>query len=113
MFIIVNNKIDNDENEESLKKSKYIIYPKCKESERIFMNKYKIEIYECKNGHKENYISINDCEQTQNIDESKIKCQKCQEGNKSASFNKFFIYALIANKIYVNYVKLLMIKHII
>ena len=90
MSIIVNNKIDNDENEESLKKSKYIICPKCKESARILIDKYKIEIYECKNGHRENYISINDFEQTQNIDESKIKCQKCHEGNKSTSFNNAF-----------------------
>jgi len=90
MSIIVNNKIDDDENEESLKKSKYIICPKCKESARILIDKYKIEIYECKNGHKENYKSINDFEQTQNIDESKIKCQKCQEANKRISFNNVF-----------------------
>ena len=90
MSIIVNNNLDNDENEESLKKSKYIICPKCKESARILIDKYQIEIYECKNGHKEKYISINDFEETQNTDESKIKCEKCQQGNKNTSFNNAF-----------------------
>ena len=98
MSIIVNNKIDDDENEESLKKSKYIICPKCKESARILVDKYQIEIYECKNGHREKYISINDFEQTQNIDESKIKCEKCQQGNKSTSYNNVFFICLNCNQ---------------
>ena len=98
MSIIVNNNLDNDENEESLKKSKYIICPKCKEIARILIDKYQIEIYECKNWHKEKYISINDFEQTQNIDESKIKCEKCQQGNKSTSFNNAFSKCLNCKK---------------
>ena len=93
MSIIVNNKLDeNSDEEESLVKSKYIICPECKESARILINDYKIELYECKNGHKINNISINDFEKIQNIDESKIICSDCNKTNKGNSFeNAFFI----------------------
>ena len=94
MSIIVNNKLDgnSDEEEESLIKSKYIICPECKESARILINDYKIEIFECKNGHKINNISINDFEKKQKIDDSKIMCNDCNKTNKSNSYeNAFFI----------------------
>ena len=77
-----------------MKKSKYIICPKWTESARILIDKYKIGIYDCKNGHKVPYISINDFEQTQIIDESKIKCQRCKEGNKNTSYNNTFFICL-------------------
>ena len=80
------------EEEESLIKSKYIICPVCKENARIFINDYKIEIYECKNGHKINNISIKDFEKIQSIDESKIICNDCNKTNKSNSYeNAFYI----------------------
>ena len=73
MSILVNNKLEEKlDEEESLVKSKYIICPKCKDTARIIINDYKIEIYDCKEGHKVNNIFINDFEKTQNINESKM-----------------------------------------
>ena len=91
MSILVNLKPDEEKNEEeSLKKSQYIICPQCKESARILIDNYKIGIYSCINGHKIDNILISDFEQTQNYDEAKIKCQSCQKVNKSTSYNNTF-----------------------
>ena len=93
MSILVN-KIDDESNQErhSLKKSKYIICPKCKESARISINNYKIEIYGCKNGHKTNNILMKDFKPTQDFDEAKINCQNCNKTNKSASYGGVFFF---------------------
>ena len=98
MSILVTNKIpDDSKDEESLKKSKYIICSECKECSRILVEKYQIGLYGCKNGHKENNISINNFEQTQNYDEAKIKCQNCNKINKSISYNNNFFICLECN----------------
>ena len=90
MSILVNNK--EEEEESSLKKSQYIICPKCQESARILVENYKIKIYGCKNGHKSEYILIQDFDKSQMYDEVKIKCQQCNKSNKSISYNNnFFI----------------------
>ena len=98
--ILVNKRINEDSNDgkKSLKKSKYIICPKCKEKARILVNNYQIGIYDCKNGHKINNILINDFEETQNIDEAKIKCQNCNKKNKSYSYNNIFFICLDCKK---------------
>ena len=91
MSILVYDKIsDNGEEGKSLKKSKYIICPQCQESARILIDDYKIEIYDCKNGHKIDNIKINDFEKAQKIDEAKIICQNCNKVNKSTSYNNTF-----------------------
>lgn len=91
MSILVNNREDDEEDEnESLKKSKYIICPECKECCKIKINDYKFELYDCKNKHKKENISIDDFEETQNYDESKIKCQICNNSNKSTAYNNVF-----------------------
>ena len=98
MSILVN-KIDDESNQErhSLKKSKYIICPKCKESARISINNYKIEIYGCKNGHKTDNILMKDFKPTQDFDEAKINCQKCNKINKSASYGGVFFFCFECN----------------
>ena len=88
MSIIMNKKID--EEEESLKKSEYIICPECKESSRIIVDNYKFGFYDCKNNHKIDNILINDFENTQNINEAKIKCENCNKINKSTLYNNIF-----------------------
>ena len=88
MSIIVNKKLD--EEEESLKKSEYIICPECKESSRIIVDNYKFGFYDCKNNHKIDNILINDFENTQNINEAKIKCENCNKINKSTLYNNIF-----------------------
>ena len=71
-------------NEQDLKKNKMyitvyeinsykdIICPECGESILINFNNYKIALYECKNGHQFNNIFLDEFEETQIIDYSKI-----------------------------------------
>ena len=95
MSIWVNNKTnDDEEDDESLRKSQFIICPNCKESARILIANFLIEIYECKNGHITKNILIKDFEQTQNINEAKILCQNCHKVNKSTSYNNTFFICL-------------------
>ena len=87
------NKISK-EIKDSLKKSNYIICPNCKGSSQILFNNYKIELYGCKNGHETKDISINDFGATQNYDEAKIICQKCQNVNKYDAYKNIFYICL-------------------
>ena len=70
-------------------KSKDIICPTCKEPCMFYIIDHKIYLYGCKNGHIINNIKLNEFNNTQNIDISKIKCDKC-ENNKSNIFNNEF-----------------------
>ena len=60
------------------------------EPARININNYKINLFDCKNGHNINNILLNEFENTQYIDESLIKCNKCQENNKFNTYNHIF-----------------------
>ena len=93
IYIVVNKIMDYiDKQEKLMKKSEYIICPKCKENSRIFFDNYKFGFYDCKNNHKINNILINDFESTQNINKAKIKCEICNERNKNTFYNNdFFI----------------------
>ena len=76
---------------ECLKPSKNIICPKCKENIRIIINNNKIKLYECKNNHIIDNISLKEFENTQIIDEKKIISQNCKDKNKNESYqNKFY-----------------------
>ena len=68
--------------DQCLKKAKYIICPDCKENIRMKIKDYKIELYDCQNGHNIKNLFISEFENTQNIDESKIICDKCKEKKK-------------------------------
>ena len=81
---------ENINNYKSLEKSKYIICPKCKENIKFKINEYKINLYECKNGHKADNILFNEFWNTQYIDLSKIICDKCKEKNKSNTYKNGF-----------------------
>ena len=84
----------NDLNTESLIsssiKSKEIICPKCFENCRINIKDFKINLFGCKNGHQIKNISLDEFEQTQYIDESKIQCDVCKQKNKSEVFDNVF-----------------------
>ena len=86
MIILVNDLInDNNQNEirnKDIMKSKNIICPKCKENIKMDIKDYKINLYECKNGHKKENILLNEFEETQNIDLNKIICDICKNNNK-------------------------------
>ena len=90
MSIIVNDK-QGEKVESALKMSKYIICPTCGENIHISIKKLKAYLYECKNGHKFDDISLKNFEDTQYIDESKIKCDKCQKNKKQTYQNKLYI----------------------
>lgn len=88
--------IDDDNNSKDLNlnekiiKSKDIICPKCGEICIINIDDYKLILNECMNGH-ECILSLDEYDKTQNINESKINCEKCRDNNKAISFgNKFF-----------------------
>ena len=46
--------------------------------------------YECKNGHNINNILLDEFEDAQYIDESKIICDECKDNNKYTSYKKIF-----------------------
>ena len=94
MSVIVSDKdAENEEENQSSKiKAKYIICPKCNDCTNFSINDFLITLDNCKNGHKSEDMKIEDFEKTQYIDESKIKCDNCQKTNKSITYeNQFFI----------------------
>ena len=82
---------------ETLCKSNEIICPICKENIYININDYKINLFDCKNKHNIRNISLKNYEKTQNIDISKIICDKCQIKNKSNTYNNEFYICLNCN----------------
>ena len=74
--------IEKENQNESIIKSKDIICSECKEPCRIKIENYKIKLYECPNGHTNDSIKFIDFDNTQNINISKIKCNKCPYKNK-------------------------------
>ena len=85
--ILVEEYKKEDINEKNKIISKDIICPECKENILIIMNdNYKINLNGCKNGHNFNNILLNEFENKQMIDISKIICDGCQN-NKSNTHN--------------------------
>ena len=107
MNIIV--KLNNDINKE-IKEiiSKDIICPECGENILINIKDFKINLYGCKNDHKINNIFINNYENIQKIDLSKIICNECNEKNKSNTYNNEFYICNTCNK---NICPLCKLKH--
>ena len=77
--------------------SKDIICPKCNENILIIIKDYKINLYNCKNGHKINDILFNEFENTQKIDISKITCINCNKNNKFNSCDNEFFRCITCN----------------
>ena len=77
-------------------KSKEVICPKCKENCLIKIKDYKIVLYNCKDNHQ-TIIPINEYEETQKINLSNIKCNKCNTKNKGNTFNNEFYKCLNCN----------------
>ena len=73
-------------------KSKDITCPRCEESIFIGIKDYKINLFDCINKHKINNLLINEFEQRQYIDLSKIICNICKKTLKGMeNYDKFFI----------------------
>ena len=77
-------------------KSNEVICPRCKENCLIKIKDYKIVLYNCKDNH-ETIIPINEYEETQKINISNIKCNKCNIKNKGNTFNNEFYKCLNCN----------------
>ena len=59
-------------------KSKNIICPECKENIKMDIKDYKINLYDCINGHIMENILLNEFDEIQNIDLLNIKCAVCK-----------------------------------
>jgi len=96
-ILAVDNNIEKEN--KSIIRSPYIICPICKETSRFEVKDYKINIFNCKNGHKTNNLLLSEFENTQFVDESKIICDKCKINKKSNTFDKMMY---ICNKCNMN-----------
>ena len=84
--------------EEGIIKSKEIICPKCYENCLIKIKDYRIELYNCKKGHINNNILLDEFENTQKLNISKIICNDCNNTNKSKTHKNEFYKCLTCNK---------------
>ena len=88
---ILVNSLDNINNNNSIIKSNYIIWPKCKENIKYKLEDYKISLYEYKNGHRIDNILLDEFDKTQYI---YIECNICKEKNKNNTYNNEFYICL-------------------
>ena len=77
--------------------SKNIICPECNENIKMDLKDYKINLYDCINGHKIENILLNEFEETQNITLLNIICDICKKNNKNISYNNIFYKCLTCN----------------
>ena len=89
-------------------KSKYAKCPKCQENIRIKFNDYKLKLYDCKNGHNIENISLEEYENAQDIDISTIICNICKVNNQSKMYNNEFYFC---NTCKINICPLCLQKH--
>ena len=74
-----------------LVKSKYITCPECCENIRLRFINYKIKLYDCRKKHNFNNILLDEFQNTQVHDFSKVICGNCKNKNKMNSFlNEFY-----------------------
>ena len=103
--LVYNNKSKENKKEIILNE---IICPECKENILINIKDYKISLYGCKNEHKIKNILLNEYENIQKIDISKIKCNKCNINNENNIYNKELY---ICNECNINLCPLCKYKH--
>ena len=65
-------------------RSKETICPECYEISLLNIKNYRFNLYGCKGKHQTNDIFINNFEETQKIDISKIICNICKQNKKSS-----------------------------
>ena len=88
---------ENKNNEEINVKSKDIVCPKCYEPCRIKLENYRIKLYGCVNNHEIINMKISDFPKSQEINISKIICDKCKIKNKGDCPNEQFYKCLTCN----------------
>ena len=87
--LVYEKKNENENKDKGSVKSKEIICPECKDNCLFNIYNYKIDLFDCKNGHKKN-ILINEFINSQYINESKILCDNCKKVDKYNAYNKNF-----------------------
>ena len=87
-----------DSNKKKELKNKDIICPKCGEICLINIEDYKITLYECQNNHKCDNILLDEYENIENINLSKIICDICKSTNILNTFNNEFYKCLSCDK---------------
>ena len=95
MNILVTEK--KDKYSESIIKSKQIICPICGEFAKFNVKNYKMSIYGCKYNHKLNDMNLEEFQNSQLIDISKIICDKCKDKNKYNTFRNEFHHCFSCN----------------
>ena len=78
---------ENKNENNNLEISKEIICSICRNICLINFNRYKINISECINNHNINDITLDEFQNLQKIDSSKIICNDCKSNNKRDSYN--------------------------
>jgi len=91
MNVVVMDKEEADK-DKSIVKSKDIICPECNQNIMMDINKFKINLFDCKNLHKVDNILLNEFEKTQMINLSYIICDICKTQNKSNAAAFFLCY---------------------
>ena len=89
MVVLAYDLMDKESNNQTISKSNNVICPSCGENIKLSIKNYKISLFDCKNGHKINNLSLKAFEESQKIDNSKIICGKCKE-KKNTSKNQFY-----------------------
>jgi len=88
MEILVN---DNKGSIKEKKMKTEIVCPKCNENILIKIDEYKISLVDCKNSHEINNILLNEIENVEKIDSSKIICDICKKNSMSDVYkNEFY-----------------------
>ena len=95
--ILVSDINNNYESQKSEIISNNFICPECYENIILNITDYKIN-YKCKNNHTKNQMMLNEFEQLQKIDLTKIKCGQCENCTKSETFNNEFFYCFDCKK---------------
>lgn len=90
MNIQINDQKKLEENINTIVRSKQIICSECGENCLIQISNFKARLYNCINEHDVDGIALEEFENTQKIDESKIICELCKTMNKANSYNKSF-----------------------
>ena len=98
ILVLENDESGREDNTKFLAKSKEVICPKCKEICRMDIKNYKITLFNCKNGHRFNNISLDKYYNTQIIDESNIKCGNNCGITKAETFKGIFHKCLTCKK---------------
>ena len=75
---------------DKLVKSKNIICPKCKEHILIKISNYKVKLFNCKNEHITDNLSLKDFEKSQYLNCSEINCGNCKKKTMDNKLTNFF-----------------------